>query len=74
MRVTRTERDETTITDNYYIIDNKIEIDKLSKQINKVRKEVVLYKDIEERHSILKEKLEKYEFELQKEERKDMVK
>ena len=29
MRVTRTERDETTITDNYYIIDNKIEIDKL---------------------------------------------
>ena len=28
MRVTRTERDETTITDNYYIIDNKIEIDK----------------------------------------------
>ena len=52
----------------------KIEIDKLSKEINKVRKEVVLYKDIEERHSILKEKLEKYEFELQKEERKDMVK
>lgn len=52
----------------------KIEIDKLSKQINKVRKEVVLYKDIEERYSILKEKLEKYEFELQKEERKDMVK
>ena len=35
---------------------------------------MVLYKDIEERHSILKEKLEKYEFELQKEERKDMVK
>ena len=29
MRVTRTEQDETTITDNYYIIDNKIEIDKL---------------------------------------------
>ena len=29
MRVTRTERDETTIKDNYYIIDNKIEIDKL---------------------------------------------
>lgn len=29
MRLTRTERDETTITDNYYIIDNKIEIDKL---------------------------------------------
>ena len=29
MKVTRTERDETTITDNYYIIDNKIEIDKL---------------------------------------------
>lgn len=29
MRVTRTERDKTTITDNYYIIDNKIEIDKL---------------------------------------------
>ena len=29
MIVTRTERDETTITDNYYIIDNKIEIDKL---------------------------------------------
>lgn len=29
MRVTRTERNETTITDNYYIIDNKIEIDKL---------------------------------------------
>ena len=28
MRVTRTEQDETTITDNYYIIDNKIEIDK----------------------------------------------
>ena len=29
MRVTRTVQDETTITDNYYIIDNKIEIDKL---------------------------------------------
>lgn len=29
MRVTRTEQDETTITDNYYIIDNKIEINKL---------------------------------------------
>ena len=29
MRVTRTERDETTNTDNYYIIENKIEIDKL---------------------------------------------
>ena len=29
MRVTRTEQDENTITDNYYIIDNKIEIDKL---------------------------------------------
>mgnify|MGYP003533486038 FL=1 len=29
MRVTRIEQDETTITDNYYIIDNKIEIDKL---------------------------------------------
>lgn len=29
MRVTRTEQDETTIIDNYYIIDNKIEIDKL---------------------------------------------
>ena len=29
MRVTRTEQNETTITDNYYIIDNKIEIDKL---------------------------------------------
>ena len=29
MRVTRTEQDETTIKDNYYIIDNKIEIDKL---------------------------------------------
>ena len=29
MRVTRTEQDETTITDNYYVIDNKIEIDKL---------------------------------------------
>lgn len=29
MRVTRTEQDETTITDNYYIIENKIEIDKL---------------------------------------------
>ena len=52
----------------------KIEIDKLSKEINKVREEVVLYKDIEERNSILREKLEKYEFELQKEERKDMVK
>ena len=52
----------------------KIEIDNLSKEINKVRKEVVLYKDIEERNSILREKLEKYEFELQKEERKDMVK
>ena len=29
MRVTRTEQDETTITDNYYIIDYKIKIDKL---------------------------------------------
>lgn len=29
MRVTRTEQDETTITDNYYIIDYEIEIEKL---------------------------------------------
>ena len=33
MRVTRTEQDETTITDNYYIIDYKIEIDKLIESI-----------------------------------------
>ena len=33
MRVTRTEQDETTITDNYYIIDYEIEIDKLIEAI-----------------------------------------
>ena len=33
MRVKRTEQDETTITDNYYIIDYKIEIDKLIESI-----------------------------------------
>lgn len=33
MRVTRTEKDETTITDNYYIIDYEIEIDKLIEAI-----------------------------------------
>lgn len=52
----------------------KIEIDKISREINEVRKEVVLCKDIEERSSILRDKLEQYEKELQKEERKDMVK
>ena len=33
MRVTRTENEETTITDNYYIIDYEIEIDKLIEAI-----------------------------------------
>ena len=33
MRVTRTENDETTITNNYYIIDYEIEIDKLIEAI-----------------------------------------
>ena len=33
MRVTRTEQDETTITDNYYIIDYEIKIDKLIEAI-----------------------------------------
>lgn len=33
MRVTRTEQDETIITDNYYIIDYEIEIDKLIETI-----------------------------------------
>ena len=33
MRVSRTENDETTITDNYYIIDYEIEIDKLIEAI-----------------------------------------
>ena len=33
MRVTRTENDETTITDNYYIIDYEIDIDKLIEAI-----------------------------------------
>ena len=33
MRVTRTEQDETTITDNYYIVDYEIEIDKLIEAI-----------------------------------------
>lgn len=33
-----------------------------------------LCKDIEERSSILRDKLEQYEKELQKEERKDMIK
>lgn len=52
----------------------KIEIDKVSREISEARKEVVLCKDIEERSSILRDKLEQYEKELQKEERKDMVK
>ena len=33
MRVTRTENDETTITDNYFIIDYKIEINKMIESI-----------------------------------------
>lgn len=33
MRVTRTEQDETTITDSYYIVDYEIEIDKLIESI-----------------------------------------
>lgn len=33
MRVTRTEKDETIITDNYYIIDHEISIDKLIESI-----------------------------------------
>ena len=74
-----TTQTDTSTTDNKTEsnIDKKlikIEIDKISREINEVRKEVVLCKDIEERSSILRNKLEQYEKELQKEERKDMVK
>ena len=52
----------------------KKEIKQINKEIFETRKEVVLCKDIEERSPILKEKLENYEKEFIKKERKEMIK